>query len=159
MVQTIKRGLKAYMKMRSSFSAYLTRLMLSYRSIPHANRGESPSALMGRQLRSPLTTAFETDMPLWYTTKPGQAAEKARFVVQEGQNTAIVVKGPEEKPTLVHFDQIKAQVLEEEVIVREEPRLEPLSTVSESANLDDQEVPIRRSTRIRKEPDRWRYDN
>lgn len=41
MVQTIKRGLKAFCKQRSSFDAYLARLLLSYRSVPHAGRPDS----------------------------------------------------------------------------------------------------------------------
>jgi transposase InsO family protein len=42
MVQTVKHGLKAFMKERSSFNAYLARLLLSCRSIPHADRGQIP---------------------------------------------------------------------------------------------------------------------
>ena len=65
MVQTVKHGLRAFSIGRSSFDAFLSRLLLSYRTIPHAGRGQSPSAMMGRQLWSLLTSAFETDVSLW----------------------------------------------------------------------------------------------
>ena len=92
MVQTIKNGLKAYRPERGTFSAFLSRFLLSYRTIPHGNRTLSPSALMGRQIRSPLTMSYECDAPLWYQAKPGAKAEKAFFVVQQGMNTAIIKK-------------------------------------------------------------------
>ena len=53
MVQTVKRGLKAYNGRTTTFESYLAKLLLSYRSIPHAGRPGSLSALMGRQLCSP----------------------------------------------------------------------------------------------------------
>ena len=102
MVQTVKRGLKAFNKERSSFEAYVARLLLSYRTVPHAGRLQSPSALMGRQLRSPLTMAFDTDQCLWYK-RPGASPEMARFVVQMGQNSAMVIRGEDELPTLAHL--------------------------------------------------------
>ena len=92
MVQTIKHGLKAFNKNTSNFGSYLARLLLSYRSIPHAGRTSSPSALMGRQIRSPMITAFINDEPLWYH-RTEQPPEKARFIVQHGPNTAIVTHG------------------------------------------------------------------
>ena len=61
---------------------------------------------MGRQLRSPLTTAFSTDECLWHVC-PGQQPEKARFVVQHGENTAMVLRGNEETPVLAHLDQLR----------------------------------------------------
>ena len=61
MVQMVKRGLKAYNGRMTTYELYLVKLLLSYRSIPHAGRPGSPSALMGRQMRRPLTQAFEND--------------------------------------------------------------------------------------------------
>ena len=109
MVQTIKRGLKAFNKERSTFEAYMARLLLAYRSVPHAGRAQSPSAMMGRQLRSPITTAFETDECLWYR-RPGQSPEAARFLMQSGHNSALVVRGEEEAPALAHLDQLRRRV-------------------------------------------------
>ena len=84
----------------------LARLLLSYRSIPHAGRTSSPSALMGRQTRSPMTTAFINDEPLWYH-RTGQPPGKARFIVQHGPNTAIVTHGNNETAVLAHMDQLR----------------------------------------------------
>ena len=106
MVQTVKRGLRAFNKSAGSFASYLARLLLSYRTIPHAGRSDSPSALMGRQLRSPLSMAFATDECLWYA-RPGQPPEEARFVMQHGTNTATVVRGKDEVPVLAHQDQLR----------------------------------------------------
>jgi len=60
MVATVKLGLKAYAPHLGTIDAFLTRMLLSYRSIPHGDRNESPSALMGRQIRSPITMSFHT---------------------------------------------------------------------------------------------------
>ena len=113
MVQTVKRGLKAFTGNGSTFVSYLSRLLLSYRSVPHAGRPQSPSALMGRQLRSPMTTVFSTDECLWYE-RPGQPPEEARFIVQNGSNTATVVHGERNVPALAHLDQLKRRVEEPE---------------------------------------------
>ena len=106
MVQTVKRGLRVFNKSSGSFLSYLARLLLSYRTIPHAGCTRSPSVLMGRQLHSPLMTAFSIDECLWHVC-PGQQPEKARFVVQHGENTAMVLRGNEETPVLAHLDQLR----------------------------------------------------
>ena len=36
--------------------SFSTKAALSYRTIPHARRQESPSALVGRKIRAPLST-------------------------------------------------------------------------------------------------------
>ena len=48
MVQTLKMGLK---------------VLLSYRTVPHVDRKQSPSALMGRQNRTPINATKEK---VWY---------------------------------------------------------------------------------------------
>ena len=106
MVQTVKMGLKAYSADKGvDFDSYLARLLLSYRTIPHAGRKNSPSAMMGRQLRSPLTMSFEINESLWYKPKRAAEGEKVRFIVQSGNNTAVVYK--DNQATLVHEDQLK----------------------------------------------------
>ena len=61
MVRTVKLGLKAFDPSRETLEEFLPKLLMSYRSIPHANRTRSPSALMGRQIRSPITMSFSTN--------------------------------------------------------------------------------------------------
>ena len=171
MVQTVKRGIRAFDKTRSSFCAYLAKLLLSYRTIPHAGRSGSPSALMGRQLRSPLTTKFESDAQVWYRPTPMHVPVAAKFVVQEGNNTAIIVKGREEVPVLAHFDQLCKQPTQVEVLPgAQESVMRPVEETVPAAATDavsdtDQGVATngvglpRRSTRINfgKPPDRLGY--
>ena len=61
---------------------------------------------MGRQLRSPLTLAFEIDAPVVYETRSGTASDSARFVVQAGHNTVIIMK-KDVRPVLAHRDQLR----------------------------------------------------
>ena len=77
MVSTVKMGLKAFIKGRSSFESCLSRLLFSYRSIPHAGKTVSPSAMMGRQIRSPITMSFNTAETLWYFGKDSKIPVEA----------------------------------------------------------------------------------
>ena len=54
MVQTVKTGLKACSQQKEKIEVFLPRLLLSYHTIPHTRRLESPSALMGRRISAPL---------------------------------------------------------------------------------------------------------
>lgn len=63
MVQTVKMGLKAFSPSNDNIESYL---LLSYRKIPHAGRLQSPSALMDRQIRAPITKSFSTSESVWY---------------------------------------------------------------------------------------------
>ena len=91
MVQTVKRGIKAFSCRRNNFDAYLQKLLMSYQAIPHRDKSLNPSVMMGRQIRSPLSMNFETNCPLVYVAKPGSRPEEVEFIVQEGHNTAIIV--------------------------------------------------------------------
>jgi hypothetical protein len=106
MVQTVKRGLRAFSSHRGSFEAYLAKLLLNYRATARSDGRGSPSALMGRQLRSPLTLTFEIDAPVIYQARPGAPAETGHFVVQAGHNTAVIDRDGE-RPVLAHRDQIR----------------------------------------------------
>ena len=65
-VQTVKMGLKAFSPFNQNIVAYIPNLLLSYRKFPHADRKQSPSALMGRQIRAPITMSFATEKKVWY---------------------------------------------------------------------------------------------
>ena len=90
MVRTVKLGLKAFDPSRETIEEFLPKLLMSYRSIPHANRTRSPSALMGRQIRSPITMSFSTNQRMWYKKNKDASTEKAYFIMQKGNNTALV---------------------------------------------------------------------
>ena len=106
MVRTVKNGLKACSQHREKIDIFLPRLLLSYRTIPHAGRLESPSALMGRQIRAPLTMSFATNEKMWYKRNKDSRPEIVRFLMQKGQNTAIVDK-ENGNSVLAHADQIR----------------------------------------------------
>ena len=100
MVATVKLGLKAFTPSLGSIDSYLQRMLL----IPHGNQNASPSALMGRQIRSPITLSFQTGDEVWYRTKPCSVPEAAIFVSQAGQNTAVILRG--DNGSIAHTDQI-----------------------------------------------------
>lgn len=108
MVQTVKKGIKACLQQKEEIDAFLPRLLLSYRTIPHAGRPESPSALMGRQLRSPLTMSYATNQKMSYKRNRNMQPESAEFIIQKGHNTAILNK-ENGNSVLVHADQIRSQ--------------------------------------------------
>ena len=60
MVQTVKMGLKAFSPFNQNIVAYICYLHLSCRTVPRADRNQSPSALRSRQIRAPITISFAT---------------------------------------------------------------------------------------------------
>ena len=62
MVQTVKMGLKACFQQKEKIEVFLPKLLLSYRTIPHAGKLESQSDLMGRQIRAPLTMSYSKNV-------------------------------------------------------------------------------------------------
>lgn len=150
MVQTVKRGLLAFSAHRGQFEAYLAKLLLNYRATNRSDGRGSPSALMGRQLRSPLTLSFQIDIPLVYKARPGACGERGRFVVQAGHNTAVITKG-DDRPVLVHRDQIRPLHAENDPTVNRTwtPERMPMSSsdgemesTSGPVGLDEEPVPI-----------------
>lgn len=64
MMKTIKMGLEALSLHRDKIESFILRLLLSI--IPHTGRLETPSALMGRQIRVHLTMPYSTNEKIWY---------------------------------------------------------------------------------------------
>ena len=95
-------------KRKKKIEIFLTRLLLSYCTIPHAGRQESPSALMGRQIRALLTMSYSINEKVWYKKSKESNSERAEFIMQKGHNTAIINRGKENN-ILTHADQIKPQ--------------------------------------------------
>ena len=107
MVQSVKNGLKTAPDDDLLFNSFLQRMLLSYRTIPHADRNQSPSELMGRQLRSPLTMSYHTAEKVWYRKSRENIPEQAEFIVQSRNNTALILcKG---RSILAHENQIYKQ--------------------------------------------------
>ena len=59
--EAVKMGLKAYSTSRGLLSVYLSRMLLSYTTIPHKGKSRSPSEMMASQLRFPLTMSFKVN--------------------------------------------------------------------------------------------------
>ena len=78
MVQTIKMRLKACSQQKEKNEVFLPKLLLSYCTIPLVGRLESPSALMGRQIKAPLTMSFPQMKK--YSSK------RTKNQIQKGQN-------------------------------------------------------------------------
>lgn len=167
MVHTVKQGLKAFCPSFGNVDSYLCRMLLSYRSIPHGERRHSPSALMGRQIRSPMTFSFETGDNIWYRKKTTSSPESAVFISQAGSNTAVILK--EGQGTLAHKDQINKKP--DESLSAQEPQAKPTRNIwtdflhnheetglneaiiidddddVEDARISEQHPPVRRSDR------------
>lgn len=58
MVKMVKMGFEGISPSRDTIDWYLLRLLLNYRTITHTGRMQSPSALMRRQIRSPITMSY-----------------------------------------------------------------------------------------------------
>ena len=91
---------------RKKRKVFLSKLLLSYRTIPHAGRLESPSALMGRQIRALLTMSYSTNEKVWYKKKKESNLERREFIMQKGHNTAIINR-EKGNSILAHADQIR----------------------------------------------------
>ena len=90
MVQTIKMGLKAFSPFNQNIKAYFPNLLLSYETVPHADRKQSLWVLTGRQIKAPVTMSFATEEKVWY--KRNKERERAKFIQQKGQSTAVLEK-------------------------------------------------------------------
>ena len=51
---------------------------------------QSPSALMGRQIRAPITMSFTTEKKVWYKRNKDAEPERAKFILQKRQNKAVL---------------------------------------------------------------------
>lgn len=85
----------------------LPRLLPSYRTILHGHRLENQSALMDRQIRTPLTMSYSINEKIWYQKNREFEPERSNFIMQKGYNTALIVeKG---NNVLAHVHQIRSR--------------------------------------------------
>ena len=83
--------LKAFDPARDNVNSYLPWLLMSYRSIPHTRCLQRPSAIMGRQIQSPITMFDTTNEKKW-SKKQDVPPERANFFMQRGHNMALINK-------------------------------------------------------------------
>ena len=93
---------------RKKIKVFLPRMLLSYNTIPHAERLEKPSALMGRQIRTPLTMLYSTKEKVLYKKNKESNPERVEFIMQKSHNTAIINR-EKGNHILAHVDQIRSQ--------------------------------------------------
>ena len=86
MVRTIKDSMRVWKESFGNFSAYLQKVLMNYRAIPHGGRNESCSKLMGRKIRSPIlySNEYKPMEEVIYDNK------RAKVIVQKEVNTYIV---------------------------------------------------------------------
>ena len=101
-------GQKLCSQQKEKIEVFLPRLLLSYRTIPHAGRLESPPALMGRQIRPLLTISYSINEKVWYKKNKESNLERTEFIMQKVHNTAIMNR-EKGNSILVHADQIRPQ--------------------------------------------------
>ena len=77
-------------KRKNASILFLSRLLLSHRTILHARRLENPSALMGRQIRASLMISYSTNEKVWHKNNKISNPERAEFIMQKGHKTAII---------------------------------------------------------------------
>ena len=85
---------------------FLLMLLLSYRTIPHAGRLEIPSALMGRQIRAPLTMSYSTNNKEWYKRNKESNQERAEYIMQKDHHT-VMINREKRNSILAHADEIR----------------------------------------------------
>lgn len=104
MVETIKSASRLWENQNESFDSFKDKLLLNYRSIPHGNRCKSPSSLMGRQIRNPITMTYAVESPIWFRATPRDNPVEATYIAQKGNNTIFIKRGG--RTVLAHSDQI-----------------------------------------------------
>ena len=142
MVQTVKNGMKLWKSQWGNFSGYLDKLLLNYRTIPHAQRQKSASEMMGRQIRAPIlcSTKFTPGRKVIYNDK------EATVVVQKGSNTYLLNR--QNEVTLVHEDQIRLSYSsDEEDESTETNEQDQRDTICREVE-EQEKDPIRRSQRL-----------
>ena len=63
-----------------------------YRSILYAGHVESPLAMMGKQIQSPITMSYSTNEKTWYKKHKDTPPKRVNFVMQKRHNTALINK-------------------------------------------------------------------
>ena len=101
-------GLKACSQQKEKMEVFQQRMLLSYRNILHVGKLRSPSALIGRQIRAPLTMLYFTNEKMWLKKYKESNSERAEFIRPKGHNTAIINREMG-NCILAHVNQIRPQ--------------------------------------------------
>ena len=122
LVRSMKESLLAWNKI-VPFHQFLQKLLLTFRtSKPSGTRPTSPDLMMwGRRLRHPLTMIENVGDPIWLRMRPDAPPIRAKFVVQQGLNTALVTPEAQEMggARLAHSNQWSARPERHKEVVTE----------------------------------------
>ena len=160
MVQTVKMDLK-FSPFNQNIEVYIPDLLFSYRILHHADRKQSSSVLMGRQIRAAVTMSFANEEKVLYKRNKEAEPERTKFILQKEQNTTVLEKIA---ANIVHADQFVARFEPEDVEMpekehdeTEEDENETEQNMEESGNdvtdLEDEDRP-----RYRRYEDRHRTE-
>ena len=108
MVQTLKRTAIVWDKSMQHFDTFLARFLLNYRSIRHLGKNQSPSQLMGRQIRNPFTFTYPIHAPIWFTPTIKAPTEEPIYLAQKGSNTAYILRR-NGNVSLAHEEQMRSR--------------------------------------------------
>ena len=73
---------------------------------------------MDRQIRAPIIMSFATEEKVWYRRNKEAEPERGKFILQKGQNTAVLEK--KRQPILAHAGQFRVRFETEDVEMPEE---------------------------------------
>lgn len=113
----MKMVLKACFSPSDTIDSYPLWVLLSYRTIPHTNRMQSRSSLIGRQIRSPKTMSYSTNEKYGKKKDRKSSPEKGNFIAQKRHSTVIITSG---ENLLAHSDQIRPRIDVNEIKMEEE---------------------------------------
>jgi len=108
--------------------------------------------------------SFAVGAPLWYQPTPQSTPITAEYVVQQGQNTAIITAGETARSVLAHRNQIREARQEQQpgdaaLQSACTAELTDPATASDIATETEPQICLRRSERLTKAipPDRYGY--
>ena len=80
---------QAFFPFNEIIEDYSLKVLLNYRTIPHAGRKQSPSGLRGKQIRALINMSYSTKENVWYRKDNESNLEKAKFLLLKGHNSDI----------------------------------------------------------------------
>jgi hypothetical protein len=170
-VQTVKRAMQAWSERltHAEFPAYLQRVLFHHRSSSSA-RDKTPAELVfGRRLRVPIVSSFQQGDFVNYRQTGDSPCTRAQFLMTAGRNTSWLLQDGNQL-RLASNNQVAPRMLVEEEEEentspthptmtdhrRETPqRIDSAAATTGSGTAKAEDHSCRRSSRTRRQPDRF----
>ena len=174
-VQTVKRALEAWSpKLNVSFGAFLQRALMTHRNNSKTRSKTPVELVLGRRMRLPAIADFDLCETILFKANEKTKTVPSNFIIRKGLNTSF--KQPENSARTILVsdsqiarldeDNVKTEPAVEETISQSEqqlqstdvvPSLQDEASAATSAEHQQPETsePSRKSTRNRKQPDRF----